>query len=139
MGIRRQSRELALQFLFQNEFQHEQSREESLRLFQTTTHALPEVWNYMESLVKGVEESRSDVDKHLTSASAQWKLDRMSHIDRNVMRIAVYEMLFSPDLIPPSIAINEAVEISRRFGGSDSASFVNGVLDQISKMARVSS
>jgi N utilization substance protein B len=124
---------MALQFLFQLEFQQGHPPDESLHFFRTSSQASSGIWEYVETLVQGVQAHKADVDKSLVAASAQWKLERMSHIDRNVMRIAIFEMLYSADLIPAKIAINEAVEISRRFGGSDSASFVNGVLDQIAR------
>lgn len=133
MGTRRQARELALQFLFQMEFNQGQSLPENLTLFRKASHATTEAWSYMEEVIEGLTRFREQIDSHLARASAQWKVDRMSPIDRNIMRIATYEMLFSAQPIPPTIAINEAVEIARRFGGTDSAGFVNGVLDQISR------
>ncbi len=136
MGDRRKSRELALQALFaldlnkldlnkidnssqMDDFleQHGEDLSESTRLFFLT-------------LVEGVLENRVKIDLLLDQWSKNWKTSRMPVVDRNIMRIAVFEMLNLPD-IPPSVSINEAVEIGKKFGTRDSGPFINGVLDRI--------
>ncbi len=136
MGDRRKSRELALQDLFaldlnkldlnkidnpsqMDDFleQHGEDLSESTRLFFLT-------------LVEGVLENRVKIDLLLDQWSKNWKTSRMPVVDRNIMRIAVFEMLNLPD-IPPSVSINEAVEIGKKFGTRDSGPFINGVLDRI--------
>ena len=136
MGDRRKSRELALQALFaldlnkldlnkidnpsqMDDFleQHGEDLSESTRFFFLT-------------LVEGVLENRVKIDLLLDQWSKNWKTSRMPVVDRNIMRIAVFEMLNLPD-IPPSVSINEAVEIGKKFGTRDSGPFINGVLDRI--------
>jgi N utilization substance protein B len=136
MGDRRKSRELALQALFaldlnkldlnkidnpsqMDDFleQHGEDLSKSTRLFFLT-------------LVEGVLENRVKIDLLLDQWAKNWKTSRMPAVDRNIMRIAVFEMLNLPD-IPPSVSINEAVEIGKKFGTRDSGPFINGVLDRI--------
>ncbi len=81
-------------------------------------------------LVDGVSAHQADIDRHLAAASEHWRLDRMSPVDRNILRIALYEMLYRDD-IPPRVSINEAIELAKRFGSQDSSAFINGVLDKI--------
>lgn len=81
-------------------------------------------------LVNGVMEERSDIDGALERFSAHWKLHRMSGVDRNVLRIGAYELLFCPD-IPPKVSINEAINLGKKFGTEESGSFINGILDSL--------
>ncbi len=91
---------------------------------------LPE---YAEQLVKGVEEHRDELDERLSATSENWPLDRMPVVDRAILRLAVYEMIYVDD-VPVSVAINEAVELAKQFGGEDESSrFVNGVLGRIAR------
>ncbi len=136
MGDRRKSRELAMQALFaldlnksdlnktgspqqMDEFleQHGKDLSESTRVFFLT-------------LVDGVLENREKIDTLLDQWAKNWKISRMPAVDRNIMRIAVFEMLNLSD-IPSSVSINEAVEIGKKFGTRDSGPFINGVLDRI--------
>lgn len=129
--MRHRSRELALQILFQAEFAPKISFPDLLEVL--GEGATGEVVSYAEELLEGVAQHRTEIDQKIQAASRQWKIDRMSPIDRNVMRIATFEMVFATQILRPSIAIDEAIEIVRKYGSSDSASFVNGVLDQIAK------
>ena len=81
-------------------------------------------------LVKGVLESQSELDKLIERFSKNWKISRMSCVDRNVMRIAVYELLYCED-IPPKVSINEAVDVGKKFGTEESGAFINGIMDSI--------
>jgi N utilization substance protein B len=81
-------------------------------------------------LFAGVVARRSEIDALLTSAAENWRLSRMAAVDRNVLRLALFEMLDSSDPSPPAVIINEAIELARRYGSADSPAFVNGVLDQ---------
>ncbi len=130
---RRLSRELALQILFQQEFTPTKDPASSLNQFRQNFSASEEVWDYTQTLVSGVMENAAEIDALIQKNSAHWALQRMALVDRNIMRIAVYETKFAKDPVPPAVAINEAVEISKKFGTSDSAAFVNGILDQIVK------
>ncbi len=132
-GFRRQARELSLQVLFQREFVSDLSIEEHLGSFRAHVDAPAEVWTYAEAILKGVTQQRAQIDELIRTHSAHWKLERMALVDLTLMRIAVFEMCFSGGATPPKSAINEAIEISKKYGSSDSASFVNGVLDQIFK------
>jgi len=90
----------------------------------------PEVVRYGEQLVLGVEAQRDYLDDLICKVARNWKLDRMATIDRNIIRMALYEMLIRDD-IPAKVAINEAVELGKRYGDSESGAFVNGILDRI--------
>ncbi|AFY00729.1 transcription termination factor nusB [Bdellovibrio bacteriovorus str. Tiberius] len=93
----------------------------------------PEVITYADLLVTGVKSNKEAIDSKIQASSAHWKVERMATIDRNILRIAVYEMRFAADPIKENIAINEAVEIAKKYGTSDSGGFVNGLLDQVGK------
>jgi N utilization substance protein B len=131
LTARRQSRELALQILFQTEFAPQISYQTFLEIYEANLES--EVTEYADLLVKGVQANKAAIDSKIQASSAHWKVERMATIDRNILRIAVYEMKFAADAIKENIAINEAVEIAKKFGTTDSASFVNGLLDQVSK------
>jgi N utilization substance protein B len=85
---------------------------------------------FAEHLVRGVHLHRVEIDEVIASASEHWRLDRMSIVDRNILRIALFEMLYCPD-VPPKASINEAIDIGKKFGSEDSGSFINGVLDHV--------
>ena len=90
--------------------------------------------SFVERIVYGVIEAVEDLDKAISEASSNWKLPRMANVDRNLLRLAGYEILYCPD-IPRAASINEAVEIAKRFSGNEAASFINGVLDQLKEAA----
>lgn len=133
MNTRRLSRELALQVLFQQEFSPQQSVEAGLENFRRSFSASDEVWDYALELLKGVGTHLKAIDETIQKSSAHWTLKRMALVDLNIMRLATYELKFSGDKIPPAVAIDEAVEISKKYGTVDSSAFVNGILDQIMK------
>lgn len=89
-----------------------------------------EIRPFARDLVLGVWRYREDLDKLIGKASKNWRIERMSRVDRNILRIAVFEVLYMGD-IPPKVSIDEAVELGKRFGTEDSGAFVNGVLDCI--------
>lgn len=132
-STRRLSRELALQVLFQQEFAQKQSVEAGLETFRRSFDAPPDVWSYALELLKGFETHHVAVDALIQECSAHWKLKRMALVDLIIMRIAAYELKFASELVPPAVVINEAIEISKKYGTVDSAAFVNGILDQIVK------
>ncbi len=131
MGKRRRARELALQYLYQWDFHGEKGKEVA-DLFWESRKDGPDVKSFAESLLKGVEEKREEIDRQIESRSSHWKLYRMSRVDRSILRLAAYEILFCPD-IPPKVSIDEAIEIAKKFGTNESGSFINGILDQLSK------
>ncbi|MGE0633037.1 MAG: transcription antitermination factor NusB [Pseudobdellovibrionaceae bacterium] len=132
--MRRQSREITLQILFQTEFAPQISFAEFLSVFQSEGQFDKETLEYAETLIRGIAEKKTDIDSLIAQSSAHWKMDRMAIVDRNIMRIAVYEMRFSAEIITAQIAINEAVEISKKYGSEETPSFVNGILDQVTKI-----
>ncbi len=135
MGQRRRSREIALQILFQMEMT-DQAPGEAIalyyRLFEDGEegHVPFEVRPFAEEIVTGVNLHRSEIDRLIVSASEHWRLARMSIVDRNILRIAIFEMLFCPD-IPPKVSINEAIDMGKAFGNLESGAFINGILDHI--------
>jgi N utilization substance protein B len=131
MGKRRKARECALQILFQLEFTSD-GPQEILRDYWTHQNVPLEVRAYSEWLVKGIGEHRQDIDRMIQQASKNWRLERMAIVDRNILRIAVFEMLFDKALASP-IIIDEAIEIAKRFSGQEAAVFVNGILDGVNK------
>jgi transcription antitermination protein NusB len=132
MSARRKGRELALQVLYQLDMSGE-SPEQALRTFAASFEHTPGAREFGEELVRGVLGQRERIDASIAAASEHWRLERLSRIDANVIRIAVYEMTTPPGL-PLEIAINEAIEVARKFGTTDSAAFVNGVLDAVGKL-----
>ncbi len=130
-SARRQSRELALQVLFQNEFLGPVDFETSLSLFKGKYEAPKEVWDYARFLLAGVLQHRENIDGLIEKQSANWSLKRMALVDLLLMRIAVFEIRFSSDPVPAAAAINEALEICRKYSNTDSAQFINGILDPI--------
>jgi N utilization substance protein B len=129
MGDRRRGREFALQMLFQIDLAGT-APHEVLEQFWTGRPPQPPARDFAERLVRGVSETREEADRWIAGAALNWKIERMSAVDRNVLRIAVYELLHDTDT-PPAVVIDEAIEVARKYGGDGSARFVNGVLDAI--------
>jgi N utilization substance protein B len=127
---RRRSREMALQVLYQMEHGNA-SAEEALALFVGNFDAPQRQLNYTRNLVLGIAEHAAEIDEALSNVSRRWKLTRMARVDRNILRLAGYEIMFTEGKVPPKVAINEAVELAKRFSGDDSPSFINAVLDNL--------
>jgi N utilization substance protein B len=137
MGKRRRSRELTLQFLYQYDTLKESSPaspnfEEAIELFWTTKKVAleDEVRGFASSLIVGVCENMDGIDRVINRYSQHWRLSRMSKIDRNILRMAIYELTYLMN-IPPPVTINEAVELAKKYGTEESGAFVNGILDRI--------
>ncbi|HUM03152.1 MAG TPA: transcription antitermination factor NusB [Thermoanaerobaculia bacterium] len=128
-GRRRKARELALQLLYQNDLAATPP-EEMFRRTEEFLIARPEVQEYAARLVLGTLKRREELDEKLSERSEHWRLGRMPAVDRNLLRLALYELLFEPET-PAAVVINEAVEIAKKFSTPSSGSFVNGVLDGI--------
>jgi N utilization substance protein B len=131
MGSRRKARECALQILFELEFSPDQL-EEILKDYWAAQPVKAEVKEYATWLVEGLRQHRAEIDRTIEQASEHWRLDRMAMVDRNILRMAVFELLFEKTL-PPPIIIDEAIEVARKFSGDEAAVFVNGILDGIYK------
>jgi N utilization substance protein B len=132
--MRRQSREIALQILFQVEYAPQISFEQLLALFDEKKDL--SIIKYADQIVHGVQAHKLKIDQKIQEASRHWKIERMGGVDRNLLRLAVFEIFFAPELIEPKIAINEAIEIAKIYGSQESASFVNGLLDQVVRNER---
>jgi transcription antitermination protein NusB len=140
MGIRRKAREAALQFLFQEDFKLEEGHsreklEERFAGFCTLYQVNRQARSYALTLLTGVVETRQQVDELIGSSASNWRLSRLAATDRNILRLAAWEMMQDND-VPDQVAINEAVEIAKRFGSEESPSFINGVLDAVKKVLR---
>jgi len=129
MGTRRRSRELAMQALFYMDMTQNAS-EERLELFCRSYTPSKKALPFFLKLVKGVIHASSEIDSIIERFSSNWKISRMVGVDRNIIRIAVYEMLCCHD-IPLTVSINEAIEIGKKFGTDESGAFINGILDSI--------
>ena len=157
MGIRHEAREWALQFLFQSEFNRAESLDEGFKLFwehQAEERAPGPTENpvptkpsdsdvresrmrdkarlFAEELARGVIAHHPEIDPLISQHAENWEIDRIGTVERNAMRIAVYEMLFRDD-IPPVVSINEAVDLAKAYSSIESGKFVNGILDRIRK------
>ena len=136
MGLRRESRELALQVLYALDANPTVGIREILQTFREEQDGvIPKVREFAEGLAQGVQEYREQIDSAIKARSKNWSLSRMPRVDLNVMRLAVYELMFRQD-IPKKVSINEAIEIARKFGDKESPSFVNGILDEIETCAK---
>jgi transcription antitermination factor NusB len=129
MGRRRKARELAVQVLFHLEFSSDVPGE-AFDLICQNFDSRETVRHFSRELALGVCEKREVLDKLIRRSSKNWRLERMPYIDKCILRLAVYEILFMKD-IPPKVSIDEAVEMGKKFGSEDSGSFINGVLDDI--------
>ncbi|HND84516.1 MAG TPA: transcription antitermination factor NusB [Pseudobdellovibrionaceae bacterium] len=132
--MRRQAREMALQILFQTEFAPQITVQQLLSLYDQTFPS--EAVRFCEQLVQGVMSHKQDIDAKIQASSIHWKIERMSSVDRNILRIAAYEICYADEKIKENILINEAIEIAKKFGNTESSGFINGVLDQIARSAQ---
>lgn len=130
---RRQARELALQTLFQLDF-NTTGKDEALQTALSEHDNIDEnTKKYTENLVIGTQEHLKEIDTIIGGISNDWKIDRMPGIDRNIARMAIYEMNFGNESLPPNVVINEAIELAKLFGTEESSRFVNGILGTLVK------
>jgi len=131
MGKRREGREVALQLLFHWDLNVQQSVSATeLDLFWEFRPAMPGIRTFATNILNGVIAHQAAIDEKITKYTANYELRRISAVDRNILRMAIYEMLFADD-VPPIVAINEAIDIAKKFGTEESGKFVNGVLDRV--------
>ena len=130
MGQRRRARECALQMLYQIDQTGGEPQDVFATFWNGELQVAPELRAFAESLVLGVLERRDEMDPLIAACARNWRLERMAVVDRNVLRLAAYELIHDPDT-PPAVIIDEAIEISGKFGSADSGKFINGVLDAI--------
>lgn len=132
MGARSFSRETALKVLFSLEFNSVEPSE-ALSLLLESYKIKPDVDNiFVLKLVKGVLENGDKIDSLIKKYSIHWKISRIPLIEKNILRIGIYELQFAND-VPPKVVINEAIELGKKYGAEDAGSFINGILDNIFK------
>ena len=131
MGARTTARESALQMLFAVDAA-EGDVEEVIRDYWRETPGDAEGRAFADNLVRGVANDLPKVDRLISTASSNWRVERMTRVDRNVLRIGAFELSSCPD-VPRAVTLDEAVELAKRFGTEESGSFVNGVLDRIAE------
>src|ERR1700676_4312010 len=133
MAARHRSRQRALQVLYQWDMT-KQPVEQAISSFYDTLYSdesdeQPDRDEFMEELAKGTSEIAAEIDHRITSKSENWRLERMPTVDRNILRLAIYEM--SRQETPAAVVIDEALELARQFSGEESVSFINGILDAV--------
>ncbi len=127
MGMRRHARELALQLLYQHE--HTGADLDVMQTdFDEWTSATDGAREFADFLLRGTLANLADLDEELELQTAHWRLERLAAVDRNILRLAMFELKHEPDT-PPAVIIDEAIEIAKKFGAEESGRFVNGVLD----------
>lgn len=131
MGKRRKARESTLQILFQMEFDTSEP-EKVLESYWKNKRAAKEIKDHSRWLVNKIVSHRGDIDHLIQSVSANWRISRMAIVDRNILRIAVCELLYEENTAP-AVVINEAIEIAKKYSSENGATFVNGILDAVRK------
>jgi N utilization substance protein B len=130
LAKRTKARERAVQALYQIDVAATDLDEALSRFWKSFEPVEREVMDLAEALVRGVARSRREIDDAIEAVSTNWRIDRMARVDRNVLRLAVHELLHRPD-VPVKVVLNEAIELGKKFGSESSGAFINGVLDKI--------
>src|SRR5574341_1630858 len=138
MGKRRKAREVALQFLYELDLNAEDDPAPRDKEFWARHPLTDEARAFCETLVRGTKANQAKIDQLIAECAEHWELERMAVVDRNILRMAVYQLLWDP-AGPPKVAINEAIELAKKFGTGESSRFINGVLDRIHKELRPAS
>jgi N utilization substance protein B len=134
MGLRRDGREAAIQFLYQVDVHKPEKVEDALKAFWKQNEEPQNVRDFATDLLRGALEKLPEVDAKIRTLADNWDFERLAVVDRNILRLAIYEMLFRPE-IPPVVSINEAIEIAKKFSTAESGKFVNGLLDKVKQEA----
>jgi len=129
LGKRRRSREFALQVLYQLEITKQGALQAIVQLKENFSPEEGED-EFAKRMILGVMERRQEIDRLIEERSENWRLDRMTIIDRNILRIAIFELLYCSE-VPPKVTLNEAIDLGKRYGSEESGSFINGILDRI--------
>src|ERR671933_732705 len=129
MGRRRQSREAALKLLYALDITREDVKE-VLRTRWAEALMSDEIRDFTTTLVTGVIRHWNEIDAFIQECSTNWSLERIGLVERNILRFAIYELWFLPD-IPPNVTINEAVEVAKKYGTEEAPAFINGILDRV--------
>ncbi|MEJ2367711.1 MAG: transcription antitermination factor NusB [Acidobacteriota bacterium] len=130
MGIRREGRELALTYLYQLDLGVENIKDIEALIEHHERSSSAKVRMFAVNRIAGIWKNLAEIDTLISAHLHHWKLERLARTDRGLLRLAVYEMRFDPE-VPEKVAINEALEIGRKFGGEESSRFLNGVLDAV--------
>jgi N utilization substance protein B len=89
-----------------------------------------DILDYARRLLSGIKQNQPMIDTKIADACEHWRLDRITYVDKNILRVGIYEMLFAPD-VPPKVSIDEAIELGKKYGNEDSGVFINGILDKV--------
>jgi len=127
---RRKAREYALKILYMIDIRKESHQKIIEEFWENVKEKNEEIKKFANEIVNGVTEKLKDIDKTISSVSLNWDIERMSYIDRNILRIGIYEIFFRND-IPKVVSINEGVEISKKYGDEESPKFINGILHKV--------
>jgi N utilization substance protein B len=133
MGRRRKARELSLQLLYQMDVQGEGQPEPHFDDFWVRHPVDPEAREFAETLVRGTKSHEAEIDELIERYAENWELERMAVVDRNILRQAIFELRWASAAVPPKVAINEALEVAKKFSTHESSRFINGILDRIHK------
>jgi N utilization substance protein B len=131
---RHDSRVAAVQFLYSWSLNPPERTEDALRLFYEFKEQPREHFAYAEELIHGVLQNVEDIDKRITALAQNWDFHRIARIDLAILRLAIFEILHRKD-VPPIVAINEAIDISKEYSSADARRFVNGILDKVKEQA----
>ncbi len=129
MRSRRKGRELALRLLYGFDVLP-RDIDDAFRVFWALTRYPEDIKTFAEQLTRGALSHKSEIDAFIAENAINWSIERMAVVDRNILRCAVYELLYE-DVIPPKVTINEALDISKKYGTNKSSAFINGILDNI--------
>ena len=130
MGSRTKARECALQALYQLDTSGGSAADVLAGMWAHFEPVDDDTKTFAEALVRGAQREQAVIDQLIQGASTNWKIERMARVDRNILRLAVYEILKRSD-VPVKVSLNEAIELSKKYGSEDSSSFVNGILDRV--------
>lgn len=132
MGVRRAGRECAVQFLYQLDLCPNKDWDHALKAYWKLSEPSKSTQEFADGLIRGVMSKLPELDEKIKSLADNWDFTRLAAVDRNILRLAIYEMLFREE-IPPVVSINEAIEIAKRYSTDESGKFVNGLLDRLKK------
>lgn len=132
MSSRRRAREVIVQILFQRDLNPDADVDNEFQFLNSRLNGKTSIVQFAEVLLNGIRNHQEEIDAALQETAENWKLSRMAATDRSILRLAAYEVLFCPDT-PGRVAINEAIELAKRYGTNNSFQFVNGILDRLHK------
>ena len=138
MGRRRKAREVALQFLYQLDLHSDDDPSPHASDFWARHPVDEQTRIFADALVRGTKQHQAKADDLIRQYAEHWALERMAVVDRNILRAGIFELLWTAD-VPPKVAINEAIEVAKKFGTQESSRFINGVLDRVHRELRAAS